>query len=104
MRKAKLFIINGFTVAGVALLLRFIHMAFNVYISGRLGAEGMGMLSLVSSVYTPALTFALSGIQLTCTRLCADALEKNLGREARRALGGCLLYSLFFGFSSAVLL
>lgn len=104
MRKAKLFIINGFTVAGVALLLRFVQMLFNVYISGKLGPEGMGTLSLVGSIYTPALALALSGIQLTCTRLCADALEQKQGRQARRALFGCLIYSLVFGAFSAVLL
>lgn len=104
MRKAKLFIINGFTVAGVALLLRFVQMAFNVYLTGKLGAEGMGMVSLVYSIYAPALTLALSGIQLTCTRLCAEALEQKKGRQAKRALVGCLLYSLFFGMLSAVLL
>ena len=104
MRKAKLFVINGITAAGVALLLRFTQMAFNVYLSGALGAVGMGAVSLVGSVYAPALTLALSGIQLTCTRLCAEALEQRNGKRAKKSLYGCLLYSIFFGLLSAALL
>ncbi|MBQ7847975.1 MAG: polysaccharide biosynthesis C-terminal domain-containing protein [Clostridia bacterium] len=104
MRKAKQFIINGLAVSGVALFLRFVGMAFNVYVSSVLGAQGMGLLSLVNSVYTLALTLASSGINLTCTRLCAQALEQKRGKEARRALFGCVLYSLLFGFFSMFLL
>ena len=74
MRKAKVYFLNGLTVSFVGLVLRFAAMAYTVYVSGKLGAEGMGLLSLVSSVHTLALTLASSGVNLTCTRLCADAL------------------------------
>lgn len=104
MRKAKIFLLNGITMAVAALLLRFIGMGFNVYLSAKLGAEGMGVLSLLNAVYSLALTLATSGIGLTCTRLCAEALARSKGRQARRALGGCILYSLLFGFLSAFLL
>ena len=104
MRKAKIYLLNALTVAGVGLLLRFAGMAYNVYISGKLGAEGMGLLSLVTSVYALAVTFASSGVNLTCTRLAAAALELKNGKEARRSLFGCALYSLAFGLFSAALL
>ena len=104
MRKAKLYFVNGLLVAAVGLLLRFAGMAYNVYISGKLGAEGMGLLSLVSSVYALALTLAVSGVNLTCTRLVAEALSSGSPAEARRSLKGCALYALFFGLCSAALL
>ena len=99
MRKAKVYFLNGLTVSFVGLVLRFAAMAYTVYVSGKLGAEGMGLLSLVSSVHTLALTLASSGVNLTCTRLCADALALGNYRETRRSLKGCILYSLFFGLS-----
>ena len=99
MRKAKVYFLNGLTVSFVGLVLRFAAMAYTVYVSGKLGAEGMGLLSLVSSVHTLALTLASSGVNLTCTRLCADALALENYRETRRSLKGCILYSLFFGLS-----
>ncbi len=104
MRKAKLYILNGLIVSAAALILRFAGMAYNVYISGKLGAEGMGLLSLILSVYNLAVTFASSGVNLTCTRLVADALALNNPKEAGRALGRCTVYSLFFGLFSATLL
>ena len=104
MRKAKVYFLNGLTVSFVGLVLRFAAMAYTVYVSGKLGAEGMGLLSLVSSVHTLALTLASSGVNLTCTRLCADALALENYRETRRSLKGCILYSLFFGLFAAVLL
>ena len=104
MRKAKVYFLNGLTVSFVGLVLRFAAMAYTVYVSGKLGAEGMGLLSLVSSVHTLALTLASSGVNLTCTRLCADALALDNYRETRRSLKGCILYSLFFGLFAAVLL
>ena len=104
MRKAKLYIYNGLLVSGVSLILRFAGMAYTVYISGKLGAEGMGLLSLVTSVYSLALTLAVSGIHLTCTRLTADALALKQPKEARKSLLGCAVYSLAFGLFAAVLL
>ena len=81
MRKAKVYFLNGLTVSFVwGLVLRFAAMAYTVYVSGKLGAEGMGLLSLVSSVHTLALTLASSGVNLTCTRLCADALALGAGK------------------------
>ena len=104
MRKAKLYIYNGLLVSGVSLVLRFAAMAYTVYISGKLGAEGMGLLTLVTSVYSLALTLAVSGIGLTCTRLTADALALKNPKDARKSLMGCAVYALCFGLFSAALL
>lgn len=100
MRKAKLFLYNALTVAGVGLIIRFSQMAYTVYISGKLGAEGMGLLSLITSVYALAVTFASSGVQLTCTRLIAGALSIDNPLEARRALRGCTVFALCFGLTA----
>ena len=47
MRKAKVYFLNGLTVSFVGLVLRFAAMAYTVYVSGKLGAEGMGLLGLL---------------------------------------------------------
>ena len=104
MRKAKAYLIGSLTVAGVGVALRFAQTANSVYIAGKLGAEGIGFLTLVTSVYALAVTFACSGVGLTCTRLVAEALGRRDPREARKSLAGCVLYSLFFGVAAALLL
>lgn len=104
MRKAKIYLFGGLIMAGASLCLRLMGMAYTVFVSGKLGAEGMGLITLVSSVYGLAVTFATSGVHLTCTRLVADALALNSPKEAGRALRGCLLFSLSFGVTSAICL
>ena len=65
-------------MSATTLLMRTIALSFNIYLSARLGSAGMGLFTLVSSVYSFAATFALSGVNLASTRLTAQAL----GRES----------------------
>ncbi len=55
------------TLTGVAL--RAVGMVYRVYISGKLGQEGMGLYQLVLSVYMLCSAFATAGISIAVTRL-----------------------------------
>lgn len=88
---------SGLTLSFVALVMRSVTLAFNAFVTKRVGAEGMGILGLTMSVYAFAVTFATSGIALAVTRLVASALGRNEGERAVRTLRAAVLYALFFG-------
>ena len=115
MNRLRRFIMNGALMAAVTLLIRTVSMAFNVYISNRIGAVSMGLFSLISTVYGFGITFATSGINLATTRIVAEALgdtsesnEKGVPEEKRnevkKILLRCVLYALFFSGIATVVL
>ncbi len=87
----------GIALSLSALLMRTVSVSFGAYVAERIGAEGMGLYSLIMSVYTFAVTFATSGVQLGVTRLVSEALGRGSEDEARAALRVALRYALFFG-------
>ncbi len=52
-------------------------MAFRVYLSNKIGAEGMGLFQLIMSINIVCQTLAISGIRVTMTRLVAEELGKG---------------------------
>lgn len=73
MKKAT-FIKNAFILTATSLLLRTIGIFFRIYMSNKVGAEGMGLYQLIFSIYVLGSTFATSGISTAVTRLIADEL------------------------------
>ena len=104
MNRAKRYFINALILSGCTLLMRTVAVAFNAFCVNKVGSEGMGLFSLVMSVYTFAVTVATSGVNLASTRLVAVYYGKNEGKSVKSTMRKCLLYSAFFGsFASAVL-
>ena len=95
---------SGVMLTIVALAMRTVTMLFGAFISRSVGAEGVGLYTVVMTVYSFAVTFATSGISLTVTRLVASAIGE--GREDRvgRVVRGALLYSLAFGAMATLIL
>lgn len=81
-------------LTGVNLLLRFGGTAFQVWLSGRIGAAGIGLLQLVLSVNMLALTLGTAGGRTTAMYLAAEALGQERRADADRLLGGCFAYSI----------
>ena len=104
MKKIKAFFWNAVLLTSTSLLMRTIGVSFGVYLSGKLGASGVGLYQLVMSVYTLCVTFAASGVTLAATRLVAEELGRGNPTGARRAMRRCLVYSLCFGTAAAALL
>ena len=104
MTRLKKYLLNGTLMTCVALALRGLTVAFNAYVSKKIGAEALGLYTLLGSVYSFALTLALSGINLTTTRLVSDALGEGNSEKARISMKKCVCYSLFFGSLSCILL
>lgn len=104
MRNIRRFVLNALVLTGASLLMRTVGVSFNAYISNKIGASGMGLYSLIMSVYIFAVTFATSGISLASTRLVAEALGRGDKAEAKAAMRRCIIYSLCFGTVGCVLL
>lgn len=111
MEKGKLYMRNAVLLALVNILLRGAAVSFNGYVSAKIGAESMGLFTLVMSIYGFAVTLATSSVHLAATRLTADRCAKLTGADAlsyrvtvRQILHAVCGYSLLFGGSAAVLL
>ena len=102
MSRLRRFLANGFLMTLVALSLRGLGVAFNAYITKIIGAEALGLYTLLGSVYSFALTLALSGINLTTTRLVSDSLGEKSAQKVRVSMQKCVCYALFFGILSSV--
>lgn len=95
MKNTKRLLINTLTLAATSFLMRTVGVAFNVYLTGRLGAAGIGLFSLVTDVYAMALTFSFAGLPLASTRLhgrrfrkkCRSGRMDNAAVRALRADG-----------------
>lgn len=100
--RAKTFIYNSLLLTLSAVLMRAVGVGYNVYISNRVGAEVMGLYSLVTNVWGFALTLATSGINLAATRCVAEAGDDQ--SEIKAAMRKCIIYSFSFGAGAAFLL
>ena len=78
----------------VNLLLRLVGTSFQVYLSGRIGAEGIGLLQLVLSVGSMALVAGMAGIRTATMYLAAEQVGKRTQQNNRWVLSSCLLYSI----------
>lgn len=91
-----------YTISSV--LLSLMSTVFRVWMSNKVGAEGMGLYSLVYSVYLPACTLAVSSVNLASTRLVTEALAKNNAGSVKNIMRRCFVYSALFGSFSCSLL
>ena len=85
---------SALILTGVNLLLRFVSTSFQVYISGRIGAAGVGLLQLVMSVGMLAMTAGMAGIRTTAMYLTAEELGKKRPQNVTWVLSGCFWYSI----------
>ena len=102
--KTKQFLKNAIVVALSALAMRTVAVWFGAYITAKIGKEGMGIYSLVMSVYSFAITLATSGVHLAVTRTVSEAMGKGDGNGVKTAMRYCLFYAFLFGSLSSVIL
>ena len=68
---------SALLLTGVNLLLRLIGTSFQVYLSGRIGAAGIGLLQLVMSVGGLAMVAGMAGIRTGSMYLTAEELGRK---------------------------
>ena len=113
MKGIKLFLFNGAILALATVILRGVSVSFNAFVTKTLGEEAVGLFTLVMSVYTLAITFACSAVNLASVRLISGTMAKmeeygadasEIKKELRRELWGCVKYSLFFSLLTSTVL
>jgi len=94
MGRARGIFYSALLLTGVNLVLRFAGTGFQVYLSGRIGAGGMGLLQLVMSVSSLAITASVAGVRTAAMYLCAEELGKQRPENVKWVLSGCFTYSI----------
>ena len=74
--------------------MRAVSMVFQVYISRRIGAAGVGLLQLTMSVGALAMTVGTSGIRIASMYLCAEEHGRRRLGGIRSAMANCISYGL----------
>lgn len=102
MDRLKKFYLNGILMTAVTLIIRYVSVNFNIYISNKIGAVSMGIFTLVSSVYGFTLTIATSGISLATTKLVSEAMgigSARSGYNTNATISAIMKKSLLFSLS-----
>lgn len=85
---------SAMLLTAVNLLLRLVGTSFQVYLSRRIGAEGIGLLQLVLSVGSMAMVAGMAGIRTATMYLTAEEYGRNKSENLPWVLSGSILYSL----------
>ena len=104
MGKQRHIFYNALLLTGVNLLLRFASTSFQVFLSGKIGPEGIGLLQLVLSVGTLAMTVGMGGIRTATMYLSAETVGQRKDRNMVWVLSGCIAYSILLSSLVAILL
>ena len=105
MEKKKIeFFKNGLLLTAAMLGMRTAALFFNAFITRTVGAEGVGLYTVIMSIYGFAVTFATSGISLTVTRLTAERIGLGRDDEVGGVLFGGIIYALIFSIAAGVVL
>ena len=95
---------SALLLTGVNLLLRLVATSFQVFLSGQIGAAGIGLLQLVLSVGSLALTVGMAGIRTATMYLTAEELGKKRYQNVTWVLSACCLYSILCSGAMALVL
>ncbi len=104
MDNKKRFFYNGILLTAVGIAMRTVALLFNAFVTQTVGAEGIGLYTIINTVYGFAVTFATSGISLTVTRLIAAARGEGREKDSGRILSGAVIYALLFSASATLVL
>lgn len=86
------------------LLLRLISIAFQVFLSNRIGAAGVGLLQLISTVGVFAILVGTSGVRVASMYLAAEEFGHRRLGGVRQAMSACLRYGLLISCAAGAAL
>lgn len=100
----KIFVFNALLMSVTSIALRMVMVRYNVYLADKLTAEGMGIFSLVMTIYGFAVTVATSGLSLATTRIVSEEASLNCDKGIKVAVFRCALFALFLSFLSFLII
>lgn len=88
------FIKNAMILTATSLILRTVGIFFRIYLSNKIGPEGMGLYQLVFSIYILAATLPTCGISTAVTRLVTEELVSGSRHSVQKILRRSLILTL----------
>lgn len=95
---------NTLLLTAANLAIRFVSMLFGIYLSGRLGAAGLGLMQLITSVGILAMTIGSSGIRVAAMYLTAEEFGRHRPGGVRSAVIHCMVFGLMISALAGFLL
>lgn len=90
-------------MTAVNLIMRSVGVAFNAYLTNRIGSSGIGLFQLLMSVYSLAVTLSSAGIRLATTRITVE-INTRKNHDMRKSLALCIAYAGLVGSLVGLLL
>lgn len=100
MHRIKVFFRNGIILTFTSLIIKFISMWLNIFLSNTVSSDILGTWSILMSVFFFLSTIAQSGINLASTRLIAEENSQGNQYNIPHILKSCLHYSVVFSLIS----
>ncbi len=86
------------------LLMRLISIGFNVFLTDQIGASGLGLLQLISTVGIFAILVGTSGVRVAAMCLAAEEFGHRKPGGARLAITACLRYGILISSAAGCVL
>ena len=102
--KKKTLIINVAIMTATSLLLRTVGISYRVYVTNKIGAEGMGLYTLIGSAFLFAAIVSTAGISTAVMRLVSEELGRNLQGNVPRILRRAFVYALAVSIPAAAVM
>ena len=97
-------IIGTLVLSMSSIFVRMIGFLFRIYLSNTMGAEGMGVYTLILSLYGLSATLAAAGIGTAVSKLVAEEIGRGNGANGQRILHRAVRLSLLISCTVAAIL
>lgn len=95
---------SALAITAFSLTVKFLGMLFRLYLTARIGTEGMGLYQLVMSVYGLFTTFATAGLTVTVSGLASEKLITDGKSGATLLLRRAIRLSLFISIPAGTIM
>lgn len=100
--KKHTFLLNALCLTASAFVMRFINILYRIYLTEKIGAEGMGLYQLIYSVFVFAITVSTAGISLSVTRIVSNTISTGNRQTLGSCIRKCIGFSLCMSIGAAV--
>ena len=102
--KKNVLIKGALTILSASIITRILGFIFRIYIAEKLGAEGMGLYQLITSLYMLVVTFATSGVSLAVSCMIAENIATNKYGCSKSVLKISILWALSVSIIVSIIL
>ncbi len=98
------FVLNTFIITATSFFLKGAGMFFKVYLSNKMGAEGMGLYQLIFSMYIFLIALTSSGVSLGVTSIVSKELGEKGKKRTRFIVRCAVMYVAFLSLLVSVVM